>query len=80
MYKILTYCFSKARLGVLRVSLCIYLVFAFFRCHLTFLRVDLAFFAYDYLATLITWRDHSWHTLVITLNRSHVSIGRASTS
>jgi len=52
MYKICTYCLSKAHLGVLKVSLCIYRVFGFFRGYLAFLRVDLAFFAYDYLATL----------------------------
>jgi len=52
MYKICKYCLSKARLGVVKVSLCIYRVFGFFRCYLFILRVDLAFFAYDYLATL----------------------------
>ena len=51
--KICVYCLSKARLGVLKVPLCIYLAFGFFRCYLAFLRVDLAFFAYDYLATLL---------------------------
>jgi len=45
MYKICIYCLLKARLDVFKVSLWINLVFGFFR-------VDLAFFAYDYLATL----------------------------
>jgi len=52
MHKICVYCLLKARPGVLKVSLRIYLVFGFFRCYLAFLRVDLAVFAYDYLATL----------------------------
>jgi len=47
------YCLSKARLGVLNVLLCISRVFSFFRWYLAFLRVDLAFFAYSYLATLM---------------------------
>jgi len=34
MYKICIYCLLKARLGVLKVSLCIYLVFGFFGCYL----------------------------------------------
>jgi len=51
LYKICTYCLSKARLGVLKASLCS--VFGFFRCYYwLFISVDLAFFAYDYLATL----------------------------
>jgi len=53
MYKICKYYLSKARLGALKVVLCIYRVFGFFRCCLHFLRVDLAFFAYDYLVTLV---------------------------
>jgi len=52
MYKICKLCLSKARLGVLKVLSFIYRVFGFFRCYLAFLKVDLAFFAYDYLATL----------------------------
>jgi len=52
MHKMCTYCLSKAHLGVLKVSLCVYRVFGFFRCYLTFSRLDLAFFAYDYMATL----------------------------
>jgi len=37
------------------VSLYIYRVFGFFRCYsiLAFLRVDMTFFAYDYLVTLV---------------------------
>ena len=38
MYKICTYCLSKAHLGVLNVSLCIYRVFGFFRCYLAFFK------------------------------------------
>jgi len=60
MYKICKYCLSKARLGVIKVSLCIYHLFGFFGGYLAFfgaiwlfLRVDLTFFAYDYLATLV---------------------------
>jgi len=41
-----------AYLAVLEVSLYIYHVFGFW-CYLDFSRVDLAFFAYDYLATLV---------------------------
>ena len=37
------YCLLKMRLGVLKVSLCIYLVFGFLRSYLAFLWVDLAF-------------------------------------
>jgi len=51
MHKICVYCLLKARPGVLKVSLCIYLVFGFFRCYLAFF-FDLAVFAYDYLVTL----------------------------
>jgi len=51
MYSI--YCLLKARLGVSKVS-CIYLVFGFFVAIWLFSRVDLAYFAYDYLATLVT--------------------------
>ena len=58
MYKIFKYCLSKARLRVLKVLLCVYRVFGFFRCCLAFLRVDLAFSAYDYLVTLV------WNHLV----------------
>jgi len=47
------YCLLKMRLGVLKVSLCIYLVFGFLRSYLAFLWVDLAFFAYGYLAILV---------------------------
>jgi len=54
MYKIRIYCLSKVHLGVLNVSLCIYRVahLAFFAAIWLFLRVDLVFFACDYLATL----------------------------
>jgi len=48
------YCLLKERLGILKVLLRIYLVFGFFGAIWHFWRVDLAFFAYDYLATLIT--------------------------
>jgi len=41
----------KRVFGVL--SLCIYLIFGFWMVLYGFLRVDLAFFAYDYVATLI---------------------------
>jgi len=34
---------------------CIYLVFGFFGAVWLFSRVDLAFFAYDHLATLFFW-------------------------
>jgi len=47
MHKISIYSLLKERLGILKVLLCIYLVFGFFK------RVDLASFAYDYLATLV---------------------------
>jgi len=53
MYKICEYCLLKARSGVLKASLCIYLLFGFFGAIWLFLRVDLAFFAYEYLATLM---------------------------
>jgi len=46
MYKIFTFWLVKAPLGVLKVLLCIYSVFGFF------FRVNLAYFAYDYLVTL----------------------------
>jgi len=46
-------CLLKAYLGLLKVSLWIYLVFGFFWCYLAFSRVDLALFADDHLATLI---------------------------
>jgi len=46
------YCLLKARLGVSKVSLCIYLVFAFIGAIWLFSRVVLAFFAYNYLLTL----------------------------
>ena len=36
--KICAYCLSKAQLGVLKVSLCIYHVFGFFRCDLAFFK------------------------------------------
>ena len=36
MYKICKYCLSKAQLGVLMVSLCIYRVLGVFRCYLAF--------------------------------------------
>jgi len=53
MYKICAYCPFKSAFGCFKkVSLRIYRVFGFFRCYLAFLKVDLAFFAYDYLATL----------------------------
>jgi len=42
----------ESAFGVSKVSLCIHLVFGFFWCCLAFSRVDLAFFAYDHLATL----------------------------
>jgi len=51
--KICNYRLSKARLCVLKVSLCICRVFGFFRCICLFLRVDLVFFGYAYLATLL---------------------------
>jgi len=38
MYKLCTYCISKAHLGVVKVSLCIYIVFDFFRCYLDFFK------------------------------------------
>jgi len=65
MYKICTYCLSKAHLSVLKVSLCIYRVwlfsvlFAWF-----FLRVHLAIFAYDYLATLVC-------VVIVVIKRQH---------
>jgi len=59
IYKIYTYCLLKGRLGVSKVSLCIYLVFGFFGVIWLFYRVDLAFFAYDYLATLLQTEDIS---------------------
>jgi len=55
MYQICIYCLLKGYLGVLKVS-CIYLVFGFFGAICLLLRVDLAFFAYDYVATLVTFR------------------------
>ena len=54
MHEICMYCLLKVRLGILKVSLCVYHVLGFFGfVWFDFLRVDLAFFAYDYLATLI---------------------------
>jgi len=45
---------SKARMGVLKMSVCIYLVlYLAFLVLFVFFKVDLAFFAYDYLATLV---------------------------
>jgi len=41
MYKIFIYCLSKARLGVLKVSSCIYLVFGLFCYYLALFRIDL---------------------------------------
>jgi len=38
MYKIYKYCLSKARLGVLQVSLCVYRIFGSFRCYLAFFK------------------------------------------
>jgi len=38
MYKIFKYCLSKARLRVLKVLLCVYRVFGFFRCCLAFFK------------------------------------------
>jgi len=54
MHKICTYCLLKERLGVLkRVVVLFILYLAFFGAIWLFSRVDLAFFAYDYLATLL---------------------------
>jgi len=52
MYKICKYCLSKVRLGVLKVSLCIYRVLAFFDAIWLFQGFILAFFAYEYQAAL----------------------------
>jgi len=65
MFKIYVYCLPKVHLGVLKVSLCIYLVFGFRGFYLTFLRNDLAFFAYDYLATLLKTNQGSLRAVVI---------------
>jgi len=53
MYKICTYCVSKAHLGVSKASLCIYRVLNFFRCYLAVFKVHPAFFAYDEPETLV---------------------------
>jgi len=51
MYKICIHCLSKGIVDVLKVSRCMHLVFGSFWCYLAVVRVDLAFFANDYLAT-----------------------------
>jgi len=52
MYKIYIYCLLKERLGILKVSLCVYLGFGFCGAIWLFQRVDLAFFSDDCLTTL----------------------------
>ena len=53
MYKYVRNILSNEHLGDLKMSLCICRVFGFFGAIWLFLRVDLAFSAYDYQATLM---------------------------